>query len=110
MISQQADSETTSTISFSCGKDRIEEIDNAFAINPRLYGLEIRKRDDLSLISLVGVGMASHVGVACKVFGTLAAHQIPHYHITSSEISISTTIDTVRKAEAVVALGETFHL
>ena len=62
------------------------------------------------MISLVGVGMATHVGVAGTVFATLAEQGIPHYNITTSEISISATIDAENKAKAVVALAEAFRL
>ena len=62
------------------------------------------------MISLVGVGMATHVGVAGKVFSTLAEAGIPHYNITTSEISITATVDASHKAEAVVALAEAFQL
>ena len=62
------------------------------------------------MISLVGVGMATHVGVAGKTFATLAEAGIPHYNITTSEISISATVDADDKAKAVVALAEAFRL
>lgn len=110
MITQQADSEDTFTVSFSCGKDKAEDIDSALSINPRLCRLMTNKQENLSLLSLVGVGMASHVGVAGKVFGTLAEKGIPYYHITTSEISISTTIDSRNREEAIIALGEAFRL
>ena len=45
-------------------------------MNQRLRELEIYKQDNLSLVSLVGVGMASHVGVAGRVFSVLAQHAI----------------------------------
>lgn len=62
------------------------------------------------MLSLVGVGMATHVGVAGKVFATLAENDIPHYNITTSEISISATIDAENLSKAVVALAEAFGL
>ncbi|MFR8517957.1 MAG: ACT domain-containing protein [Emergencia timonensis] len=110
MISQQTCSEHSCAVSFSCSKDKTSEIDQAFEVNQRLRELEIYKQDNLSLVSLVGVGMASHVGVAGRVFSVLAQHAIHHYNITTSEISISVAIDSSQKAAAVVSLSEAFGL
>lgn len=110
MISQQTCSQNCCAVSFSCGKDKIAQIDKAFESNLRMRDLEISKQEHLSLVSLVGVGMASHVGVAGKVFGVLAQQGIHHYNITTSEISISAAIDNDQRAQAVVALSEAFSL
>ena len=110
MISQQTCSEHSCAVSFSCSKDKTSEIDQAFEVNQRLRELEIYKQDNLSLVSLVGVGMASHVGVGGRVFSVLAQHAIHHYNITTSEISISVAIDSSQKAAAVVSLSEAFGL
>ena len=110
VISQQPYQGDTCVVSFSCGKSDIENIDNALAINARFNQLETVKQDNICMISLVGVGMASHVGVAGKVFATLAEAGIPHYTITTSEISISATVDAENRSAAVVALAEAFQL
>ena len=110
VISQQPYQEDTSVVSFSCEKGDIERIDNALAINARFNTLETEKQDNICMLSLVGVGMATHVGVAGKVFATLAENDIPHYNITTSEISISATIDAENLSKAVVALAEAFKL
>lgn len=110
VISQQPYQGDTCVVSFSCDRPDIERIDEALAINARFNTLETAKMDDICMISLVGVGMAAHVGVAGKTFATLAEAGIPHYNITTSEISISTTIDKENKAKAVVALAEAFRL
>ena len=54
--------------------------------------------------------MASHSGVAGKVFNVLAEAGIPYYNITTSEISISVALDSENSSPAVVALGEAFRL
>lgn len=66
MISQQTCSEHSCAVSFSCSKDKTSEIDQAFEVNQRLRELEIYKQDNLSLVSLVGVGMASHVALPAE--------------------------------------------
>ena len=110
VISQQPYQEGTSVVSFSCEKPDVWKIDDALAVNKRFSALETVKQEDICMISLVGVGMATHVGVAGKVFATLAENGIPHFNITTSEISISATIDKDRMSEAVVALAEAFQL
>lgn len=110
MISQQTCSENSCAVSFSCGREKIADIDQAFASNQRLRDLEIYRQDDLSLVSVVGAGMASHTGVASKVFSVLASKGVRHYNITTSEISISAAIDSGQKGTAVVALSEAFQL
>ncbi|NIS75325.1 MAG: ACT domain-containing protein, partial [Deltaproteobacteria bacterium] len=44
-------------------------------------------------VSIVGVGMRSHVGVASKMFGTLAQSGINIMMISTSEIKISCVVD-----------------
>lgn len=110
VISQQTCSPNSCAVSFSCNTEDEELIDKAFEGNFRFRDLDIAKKGDICLVSLVGAGMASHVGVAGKVFGTLAREGIRHYNITTSEISISAAVDSDRKAEAVVALSEAFAL
>lgn len=110
VISQQPYQDGTCVVSFSCERPDIERIDAALEVNARFKELETVKQDDICMLSLVGVGMATHVGVAGKVFATLAEAGIPHYNITTSEISITATIDAEHKSEAVVALAEAFQL
>ena len=65
---------------------------------------------NLAMISLVGVGMATHSGVASKVFQILAENGVKYYHITTSEISISVTVEMEQKLKAAIALCRAFHL
>lgn len=54
---------------------------------------EIIADDQIAKLSLVGLGMKSHAGVASKIFQTLGSENIPIYLITSTEAKISTIID-----------------
>ena len=110
VVAQQPYQGDTSVVSFSCEHDDIKRIDEALAINARFNTLETEKKEDICMISLVGVGMATHTGVAGKVFATLAEQGIPHYNITTSEISISATINEADKSQAIVSLAEAFGL
>ena len=61
-------------------------------------------------ISLVGVGMRSHAGIASKMFGALAQEGINIQMISTSEIKISVVVDEKYLELGVRALHETFGL
>lgn len=66
--------------------------------------------EGLMKLSIVGVGMASHTGVASRVFEVLGDAGIGAHQVTTSEISISVTIDANKKELAVTKLAEAFGL
>jgi aspartate kinase len=61
-------------------------------------------------VSIVGIGMKSHVGVAAKMFRTLAEEAINIQMITTSEIKTSVVIDEKYMELAVRALHKAFDL
>jgi aspartate kinase len=68
-------------------------------------------RDDkIAKVSIVGLGMRSHAGVAGKVFETLAKYGINILMISTSEIKISCIIDEKFTELAVRVLHEAFEL
>ncbi|MEK6577283.1 MAG: ACT domain-containing protein, partial [Nitrospirota bacterium] len=71
-------------------------------------GLEVK--DEVSKVSIIGVGMRSHSGVAAKMFGTLAKEGINIMMISTSEIKISCIIDSRYTELAVRALHDAFEL
>ena len=70
----------------------------------------VDKRDDISKISVIGVGMRTHSGVASKMFQTLAANNINIAMISTSEIKVSCVIDLKYTELAVRVLHEVFGL
>lgn len=64
--------------------------------------------ENIGKLSIVGVGMRSHSGVAAKVFETLAQHNVNIDMISTSEIKISVVIDLKRGEEAMRAVHEAF--
>jgi len=66
--------------------------------------------DDISKVSIVGVGMKSHSGVASKAFTTLADENINIQMISTSEIKISMIIDERYSELAVRALHSVYEL
>ena len=67
-------------------------------------------REDVALVSAVGVGMRSHYGVAQKMFGALAEAKINIDSITTSEIRISCAVDKPQAEEALRVVCRTFDL
>ncbi|MFK7731626.1 MAG: aspartate kinase [Pseudomonadales bacterium] len=71
---------------------------------------EVRSDDKIAKLSIVGVGMRSHAGVASKMFSALAQHNVNIQLITTSEIKVSVVIDEKFLELAVRALHDAFEL
>jgi aspartate kinase len=71
---------------------------------------EVKTDDKIAKVSLVGVGMRSHAGIASKMFKTLAEESINIQLITTSEIKISVVIDEKYLELAVRSLHAAFEL
>jgi len=67
-------------------------------------------RDDIALVSVVGVGMRTHYGVAEKMFGALAKAQVNIDLITTSEIRISCAVNKTDAEDALKAVCVAFEL
>jgi aspartate kinase len=65
---------------------------------------------DVAKVSVVGIGMRSHAGVAAKMFAALAAENVNIKVIATSEIKISVLIDRKYMELAVQALHDAFEL
>jgi aspartate kinase len=64
----------------------------------------------ISKVSLVGVGMRTHAGIASEAFKSLAENDINIQMISTSEIKITIVINEVNTDKAVKCLHETFNL
>ncbi|AKH70090.1 aspartate kinase [Spongiibacter sp. IMCC21906] len=71
---------------------------------------EVKTDDKIAKVSLVGVGMRSHAGIASKMFKALADESINIQLITTSEIKISVVIDEKYLELAVRSLHSAFDL
>ena len=71
---------------------------------------EVNGNDKIAKVSIVGVGMRSHVGVASQMFRTLSEEGINIGMISTSEIKISVLIDEKYLELAVRALHKAFGL
>ncbi|WP_136255608.1 aspartate kinase [Onishia niordana] len=77
---------------------------------PDLGGGDLRGDDNIAKVSLVGVGMRSHAGIASKMFRVLADENINIRMVSTSEIKISVVIDEKHMELAVRALHKAFGL
>jgi aspartate kinase len=71
---------------------------------------EVTCDDKIAKVSVVGVGMRTHAGVASKMFRALAAENINLRMISTSEIKISVVVDDKYMELAVRALHQAFEL
>ena len=67
-------------------------------------------REDIAKVSVIGVGMRTHSGVAAKMFETLAKHGINIMMISTSEIKVSCVIGAKYTELAVRVLHDAFDL
>ncbi len=79
-------------------------------IAEELGAREVVGDDKIVKVSLVGVGMRSHAGIASKMFGTLAKENINIQMISTSEIKISVVIDEKYLELCVRSLHQAFEL
>lgn len=81
-------------------------------LNEVLAGQNIEREtmDNMAKISVVGVGMRNHPGVAARFFKVLADAKIPVHLVTTSEIKISAVVAAEYLKPAAQALHKTFAL
>ncbi len=79
-------------------------------VMPAVGALDVRGDAKICKVSIVGIGMKSHVGIAAKMFRTLSEEGINIQMITTSEIKTSVVIDEKYMELAVRALHKAFDL
>ena len=79
-------------------------------LSDELGGGNVELAKEISKVSVVGVGMKSHAGVATKMFSALAEKNINIDMISTSEIKISVVVSRDNAEDAVKALHDVFEL
>lgn len=79
-------------------------------VNQAIGGRGIACDEDIAKVSIVGVGMRTHSGVAARMFEALAARKINIEMISTSEIKLSCVVKKSRADEAARALHKAFGL
>ncbi len=111
MIVQNIGSEGRTDFSFTVPRDDIHRAKKRAEKSAReVQANDVITSSEIAKISLVGIGMKSHAGVACKMFRVLAENSINIVMISTSEIKISVIVDESVLEKAVSALHDAFEL
>ncbi|MBC3805174.1 aspartate kinase [Acetobacterium fimetarium] len=111
MISQSAPIDGLINISFTAPVSDLAEAREALsAFEQKHPGIAILINENISKLSVVGVGMRSQSGVAAKFFQLLADNDIQMLMITTSEIRISCIIKSKDRDIAVTETSKAFDL
>ncbi len=111
MIIQNVGEDGYTSLSFTVSTGDIEKTSLLGDLIKNESGAErVSCNENVAKVSIVGVGMRSHTGVASKVFKTLADKMINIEMISTSEIKISVVVARDKAEEAVKALHEAFDL
>lgn len=112
MIVQNVSEDGTSTdITFTVGRDDLDStVAHLNALQENLHIKRILPDPNVAKVSVIGVGMRSHTGVAQRMFQTLAEKGINIQVISTSEIKISVLIAEEFTELALRALHTAYHL
>jgi len=88
------DRRQTTDISFTINRDELEKIGDLIdRVAAEIGAGEVLKQDGIAKLSVVGIGMRSHTGVAARLFEALADGGINIQMISTSEIKIAVILD-----------------
>jgi len=111
MIIQNISREGLTDISFTVPRvDAKKAMDLVSTLVREIGANDVQLTEDIAKVSIVGVGMRSHSGVAATMFETLAREGINIMMISTSEIKISCVVDAKYTELAVRALHDAFGL
>jgi aspartate kinase len=104
-------SKEKANLSFTVAKSDMSDARRAIdEIKEEVHCQSVFVRDDIAQISVVGVGMRSHYGVANTLFKALAEAKVNIDSITTSEIRISCIVDEDHGEKALTVVCEAFEL
>ena len=111
VIVQNVAKDNSATITFTVHRNDLSAAHELLKqIAKDLGAIEVETDDAIAKVSIVGVGMRSHAGVAAKMFEILAAENINIQLITTSEIKIAVVVEERYLELAVRALHSGFGL
>ena len=112
MIIQNASHDGMTDFSFTVHRNELQKALGVLndKVQPEIQARDISSDGQICKVSVVGIGMRSHVGVASQMFETLAAEGINIQMISTSEIKISVVIADKYMELAVRSLHKAFGL
>jgi aspartate kinase len=94
MIIQNASADGTTDLTFTVPRGDYQKAKTLVDATAREIGAQgVTGETDVAKVSIVGVGMRTHAGIAAQMFDVLAAEGINIQMISTSEIKISVVID-----------------
>lgn len=109
-IIQNVMMDKTATISFTVERGDLADIRASVDQLTSELGAHASFQADLAKVSIVGIGMRTHTGVAERMFQALADAKINIQNITTSEIKISCIIDKTQADKALQVVHDAFKL
>jgi aspartate kinase len=111
VIVQNVSASGSTDISFTMNRDELEKIGDLLDRVAKEIGAgKVSKQDGIAKLSVVGIGMRTHSGVAAKLFEALAKGSINIQMISTSEIKIAVIIEEASIAEAAKLAHSAFGL
>ncbi len=111
VIIQNISSNGLADVTFTVLKDDLAfALETAEKICKKINAVKIVANDKIAKLSIVGIGMRSHCGIAEDLFRALADEEINIQMISTSEIKISCVIDLEHADQALVAVHKAFKL
>jgi aspartate kinase len=111
MIIQNMAEDGKADISFTVPTELFDRVKTlADRLVQDLGAADVSYDQDVAKVSIVGIGMRSHTGIAHRMFTALAASEINIEMISTSEIKVSVLIKKGRADEAVKVLHQAFEL
>jgi aspartate kinase len=111
VIVQNVSAAGTTDISFTTNRDELEKLGTL--LNPivkEIGASDVLKQEGIAKLSVVGIGMRSHSGVAARLFEALAKGGVNIEMISTSEIKIAVILDEAKIVEAANLAHEAFGL
>lgn len=110
-IIQTEISDEKANLSFTIGTSDLEPAKGAIEVIKKEVSCDsVFVREDIAEVSVVGVGMRNHYGIAEKMFDALAKAKVNIDSITTSEIRISCVVDINQAEQALIAVCDAFDL
>jgi len=111
MIVQNVGSNGLADFTFTVSRNTLKNAIKVIEKNKKNMGYSsFETKNNIVKVSLIGVGMRSHAGIASKMFKCLAKNKVNIRMISTSEIKISVVIDQKNLEIAVQALHNEFKL
>lgn len=111
MIAQNTSAEDKSDFTFTVlRREYLKAIKAMEELAGELGSITIKTNPKVAKLSLVGIGMRSHTGVASTMFKALGKENINIQMITTSEIKISVVVDEMHLERGVKAIHQAFEL